>query len=192
MFDGHLALATRRETMTRGHQERLAPMVAELMAEAARPFAGLDRIAVTIGPGSFTGVRVGLAFAKGLSVALGRACIGVSTLQALAASHPGESRRAAVIDGGRSLYVQVFDGATPRSAPEAPSAEEARRRIEANGPVALLIGPHAQALATQLPGAETIDLAAPMPAAVAALSDLPQIQGLQPLYLRAPDARARR
>jgi tRNA threonylcarbamoyladenosine biosynthesis protein TsaB len=192
VFDDHFSLATRRETMTRGHQERLAPMVAEAMAEAARPFAGLDRIAVTVGPGSFTGVRVGLAFAKGLSVALGRPCAGVSTLRALAASHPGDARRAAVIDGGRSLFFQLFDGAAPHGAPEALTTEDVRRRIDAYGPVALLIGPHAKALAMQLPAAEAIDLAAPTPAAIAALSDGPRLQGLQPLYMRAPDARPRR
>lgn len=167
-------------------------MVAEVMAEAARPFAGLDRIAVTIGPGSFTGVRVGLAFAKGLSVALARPCIGVSTLQALAASHPGESRRAAVIDGGRSLFFQLFDGAAPRAAPEALTADDVPRLIDAHGPVALLIGPQATALAKQAPGPEAIDVAAPTPAAILALSEGPRLSGLQPLYLRAPDARPQR
>ena len=61
-------------------------MVGELAADARIEFAAIDRIAVTVGPGSFTGLRVGLAFAKGLSAALDRPCAGVDTLEALATS----------------------------------------------------------------------------------------------------------
>ena len=60
--DGEV-LAAMSEPMLRGHQERLAPMVQEVMAAAGLPFAALDRVGVTVGPGSFTGLRVGLAFA---------------------------------------------------------------------------------------------------------------------------------
>ena len=59
-------LARRIDPMARGHQERLAPLVQEVMAQAGLDFEALDRIGVTVGPGSFTGLRVGLAFAKGL------------------------------------------------------------------------------------------------------------------------------
>ena len=74
------------EPMARGHQERLAPMVRDLMADCGVAFGDLDRIGVTVGPGSFTGLRVGLAFAKGLALALNRPCVGVGALEALAAS----------------------------------------------------------------------------------------------------------
>ena len=74
------------EPMERGHQERLAPMAAEVMAAAKLAFADLTKIAVTVGPGSFTGLRVGLAFAKTMALALGRPCVGVGTLEALALS----------------------------------------------------------------------------------------------------------
>src|SRR5579872_7102287 len=82
-------LAVRSEPMTRGHQERLALMVREAMEAAGLPFSSLDRVGVTVGPGSFTGLRVGLAFAKGLGLALAKPCVGVGTLEALAASAPG-------------------------------------------------------------------------------------------------------
>jgi tRNA threonylcarbamoyladenosine biosynthesis protein TsaB len=86
LLDGGRVRATRSIAMARGHQERLGPLVAELLAEAELRPADLDRIGVTVGPGSFTGLRVGLAFAKGLGLALGRPVVGVGTLEALAAS----------------------------------------------------------------------------------------------------------
>src|SRR4051812_27054474 len=64
----------------RAHAERLLPMIAEAMAAAGLPVAGLDRIAVTIGPGSFTGVRIGVAAARGLSLATQVAVVGIGTL----------------------------------------------------------------------------------------------------------------
>ena len=55
-----------------GHAERLLPMIGEVMAEAGMAFSAIDRIAVTVGPGSFTGVRVGVSAARGLALALRR------------------------------------------------------------------------------------------------------------------------
>jgi tRNA threonylcarbamoyladenosine biosynthesis protein TsaB len=77
VMDGEQVLSSRAEPMARGHQERLAPLVQELMGQAGLGFDQLDRIGVTVGPGSFTGLRVGLAFAKGLSAALDRPAIGI-------------------------------------------------------------------------------------------------------------------
>src|SRR3712207_4426913 len=78
-------LSRRHEEMLRGHAEALAPMVREVMEEAGLAFAALDRLAVTTGPGTFTGQRVGLAFVRALVVALKRPAIGVTTLDAIAA-----------------------------------------------------------------------------------------------------------
>ena len=76
--------------MERGHAEALAPMVAEAMAKARLGFRDLDRIAVTIGPGTFTGVRIGLALARGLGLALAVPVIGIETLTAIAANEPAD------------------------------------------------------------------------------------------------------
>src|SRR5687767_11529684 len=97
--DGDRVLAQRLEPMARGHQERLAPLVAEVMAAAGLGFGALERIGVTVGPGSFTGLRVGLAFAKGLSAALGIPAVGVGTLEALA--EPFQGSVIAVLDAKR-------------------------------------------------------------------------------------------
>lgn len=73
------------EPMNQGHDARLAPVVAQLMRESGATFSDLGRIAVVVGPGSFTGVRVGVAFARGLSVASSRLtpAVGVTSLEAL-------------------------------------------------------------------------------------------------------------
>src|SRR5437773_1836431 len=83
--DGERVLASAREVMARGHQERLAPMAQAVMARAGLGFGQLDRIAVIVGPGSFTGLRVGIAFAKGLAAALDLPAVGIGALEALAA-----------------------------------------------------------------------------------------------------------
>ena len=83
--DGERVLAYACEVMARGHQERLAPMAEAMMAEAGLPFSAIERIGVTVGPGSFTGLRVGVAFAKGLASALDIPAVGIGTLEALAA-----------------------------------------------------------------------------------------------------------
>src|SRR5277367_540029 len=118
MCDGE-TLGALTEPTARGHQERLAPMTRDLMARAGLNFAALDRIGVTVGPGSFTGLRVGLAFAKGLAFALGQPCVGVGTLEALAASLGADGPTAAVIDAGRGrVYLQLFEGRAWLSGPD--------------------------------------------------------------------------
>lgn len=82
LFDGGL-VAGRVEPMQLRHDARLAPLVEQLMREAGKTFGELERIAVVAGPGSFTGVRVGVAFARGLSLALDIPSVGVTSLEAL-------------------------------------------------------------------------------------------------------------
>ena len=182
------------EPTARGHQERLAPMTRDLMATAGLDFAALDRIGVTVGPGSFTGLRVGLAFAKGLAFALGRPCVGVGTLEALAASVAGDGPKAAVIDAGRGrVYMQLFDGAISLSGPDILPRETAVARlieVYASAEV-LLTGPGAALLAGALSGAIVRPLTAPDPRAVAHLAAEAPPAPPRPLYLRPPDATAK-
>lgn len=189
------AVAWRSEPMTRGHQERLAPMVRDVMAEAGLGFAEVDRIGVTTGPGSFTGLRVGLAFAKGLALALDRPCVGVGVLEALATRDAAEPFcTAAVIDAGRGrVYLQIFhDGATI-DGPDSVEVEQALARIAALCPPGQLAvtGPGAGLLLGALPGARARPEDAPDPRVVARLATAADLASPRPLYLRAPDAKVK-
>ncbi len=180
--------------MTRGHQERLAPMAREVLAEAGLDFPAIDRIGVTIGPGSFTGLRVGLAFAKGVALALDRPCVGVGTLEALAASVAGEVSIAAVIDAGRGrVYLQFFERGRPVSAPDILAVEEASARLVdvfSHGEM-LLVGPGAALLSGGAVRTTRRDLPAPDPRAVARLAGAAPVIPPRPLYLRPADAKAK-
>lgn len=190
ILDGGRVLAARSEPMARGHQERLAPLAAEIMAEAGLAFADLDRIGVTLGPGSFTGLRVGLAFAKGLGAALSLPVVGVGVLEALADGQPGLVF--AVMDAKRGqLYLQAFEDGRPVMAPDAlDHGTAAARLVElAAGRPATLVGPGAALLAEVLPDARAVALDHADPAAVARLAAARTPTPPRPLYLRAPDAK---
>src|SRR5206468_2037511 len=105
-------IASESTMMSRGHAEAIMPMVARVMDEAGIEFASLDRIAVTTGPGSFTGLRVGIAAARGIALAAGRPAIGLSTLSGFAAPHIAEDDSksvVAVVDARHDhVYLQVF------------------------------------------------------------------------------------
>jgi tRNA threonylcarbamoyladenosine biosynthesis protein TsaB len=182
--------AERIEPMARGHQERLAPLVQETMAAAGVGFGELDRIGVTVGPGSFTGLRVGLAFAKGLGAALSIPVVGVGTLEALAAAGP-EGVTFAALDAKREqIYLQAFADGEPLMAPDALAVEVAAARVAelARGQVSL-VGSGAPRLAEVLPQARVIEAAFAAPSAVAALAARKAPVPPRPLYLRAPDAK---
>jgi tRNA threonylcarbamoyladenosine biosynthesis protein TsaB len=191
LFDGARMIFGLSQPMERGHQERLAPMAAEVMAEAAAAFADVGKIAVTVGPGSFTGLRVGLAFAKGLHLATGAPLAGVGTLAALAASARSDALSAGVIDARRGMvYLQAFEAGRPRCQPHMLPASEAAARLETVAPgIWRVAGPGAGLLA-DADNTDTLELAAPDLLALGELADAAAPSAdLNPLYLRAPDAR---
>jgi len=181
-------LASASEPMTRGHQERLAVMAREVMAGAGVAFADLDRIGVTVGPGSFTGLRVGVAFAKGLALALSRPCIGVGTLEALAASAGRAGRIAAAIDSGRGhIYLQTFEDGRALMAPAVMPLAAAQALVAGLGG-GVAAGPGAPLLG-EIAGLDTLVMAAPAAEAVARLAEAaPADTPSAPLYLRPADA----
>jgi tRNA threonylcarbamoyladenosine biosynthesis protein TsaB len=190
VLDGARVLASAREVMARGHQERLAPMARQVMADAGLAFDRLDRIAVTVGPGSFTGLRVGIAFAKGLALALDLPAVGIGTLEALAAEADGLVFPA--IDARRGqLYLQAFEDGRPLMAPDALTAEVAAARLAelAQGRPFTLVGSGAALLADFAPAARIIAAEGADARDVARLGAARDPAPLKPLYLRAPDAK---
>jgi tRNA threonylcarbamoyl adenosine modification protein YeaZ len=182
--------------MTRGHAESLMPLIARVMQRSELNFSELDRVAVTTGPGSFTGLRVGIAAARGIALAAGKPALGVSTLSAYAAPHladDGKMPVVAAIDARHGhVYLQVFAPGIVTGARLAPLSEAVRAAAEAP---ARIVGSAAHLIAERLTDTAArpvhIDPSdAPDIAWVARMgAALPEGQSPpKPLYLRAPDA----
>src|ERR1700724_956634 len=185
--------------MKRGHAEALMPLIARVMKEAGLPFAALDRIALTAGPGSFTGLRVGLSAARGIALAAGKAVVGLTTLSAYAApvvARNSEQPVISAIDARHDhVYFQVVSGdggslVRPRVAP----IEEALDASRFGAPQ--LVGNAAGILADRWPADapppfEVGPQPAPDIAWVAWLGAAvsPDTALARPYYLRAPDAK---
>jgi tRNA threonylcarbamoyladenosine biosynthesis protein TsaB len=176
-----VVLAKTIEPMQRGHQERIAGMTEALMAQASVGFSELDRIAVTVGPGSFTGLRIGLAFAKGLSVALYIPCAGVGVLDVLGRQTGGGSSLVVLDARGGQVHCQAFDGGSPVG-PAMTLDVGAAAQLRAPD---LLIGDGASLLAAAFPLARQITPEACDPAIVAALGAAEPPPPPTPVYMRA-------
>jgi tRNA threonylcarbamoyladenosine biosynthesis protein TsaB len=98
--------------LERGHAESLMPMVARVLERAGLAATAIDVVAATVGPGSFTGVRIGLAAARGLALAVGASTVAVTSLEAIAhATGPGGTPLLVALDSKRGdLYAQWFAG----------------------------------------------------------------------------------
>ena len=200
VFDAGLGaiLAIESFTLVRGHAEALMPLIARVMDQGAIDFSELDRIAVTVGPGSFTGLRVGISAARGISMAAGKTVVGVSTLAAYAAPYIAEVRADAVITAidarNGNVYFQVF-GSNGRPLVSARHGTIADAVSAVDVP-AYLTGSAARLLADHWPGdrPEPLDVDAKdapdieWVAQLGAAAD-PQLAPAKPVYLRAPDAK---
>jgi len=192
-------IAMESQAMKRGHAEALMPLIARVMKQAALPFAALDRVAVTSGPGSFTGLRVGLSAARGIALAAGKPAVGLTTLSAYAApivSENGEQPVISAIDARHGqVYFQVVSGdGSSLIRPRAGLIEQAVAASRFGPPH--LVGNAAAILAERWPKdaeppvriealpAPDISWVAWLGAAVS-----PSTAPARPFYLRAPDAK---
>ena len=179
-------MAERVEPMARGQAERLVPMLAEVLAEAGRAWPDLTHVAVGTGPGNFTGLRIAVACARGLALALGLPAIGVSAFEALRWGRPGTALVTIPAPRGR-VYAQRLDGA---GASEVVLAEPDALPAALLRGVELCVGDAARALAPGL-GARAADPAFPIAhataLAAAARAGAPQPRPA-PLYVRGADA----
>ena len=90
------------------HSRRLLSVIDLLMVETARTWQDIDGIAISLGPGSFTGLRIGMATAKGLAAAAGKVLIGISTLDALASKCVSDKLICAVLDARKKEVYAAF------------------------------------------------------------------------------------
>ena len=190
------------ERMARGHAEALMPMVAEVMTEAGLDFAALDLIAATLGPGSFTGVRIAIAAARGFALATGAHLWGTDSLTVMAKAAlesgmaaDGKPFAVAVDARGERLYFGLYDAAGRKLAgPLLIDAGEAAALLPDELAAAVGNGAGHLAEAAMLRGhrleAKLPDLQ-PNAAALAelALEADETLPTLRPLYLRPPDAK---
>ena len=128
-FDGEKVVSEIVEEMERGQAERLIPMIQEVLEKANSCFSDVETVAVTTGPGSFTGVRVGLAAADGIALAAGLPMIGVSVLEVLAWKfynrYPDIEKVCLVLETKRDdYYVQCFEAGKPATQPAALPARD--------------------------------------------------------------------
>lgn len=208
LWSGKL-LAERVETMPRGQSERLLPMIESLLADVGLEYGDLDGIAVTIGPGAFTGLRIGLAAAKGLGLALDLPLIGVNSFDAVAARVPAEVRRkqnlAVFLESKRSDFYFQLTAPSGEDLPEEDlpgevlcgplciDGEDLVACIEGHQPV-LLAGDGKERAVRFLDGVSGIVLyqgddrvRAAEVAKIAASRGHGESSNLSPLYLRPPD-----
>jgi tRNA threonylcarbamoyladenosine biosynthesis protein TsaB len=197
--DAGKLIAQESQAMKRGHAEALMPLIARVIKGTGIAFASLDRIAVTTGPGSFTGLRVGLSAARGIALAADRPVVGLTTLAAYAApvvtqnvEHPVIS----AIDARHDhVYFQVVSGnGSPLIRPRVAPIEEALGASRFGAPH--LVGNAAKILADRwptdaLPPFKVDAQPAPDIAWVAWLGAAvnPDTAPARPYYLRAPDAK---
>lgn len=188
-------LATVAEEIGRGHAERLMPMVDEVLEQASAGFETIDRFVVTTGPGSFTGLRVGLSVARGFGLVTGKPVVGISTLEALAhgaaAQLAGRPLCVALTGKGNEVYSQFFDcNAQPAGEGMVRTLDQLQTELPSD---CLLAGSAAERIAevAGLPAEAILNTSAyPDILSVAALGAVrdPSEAEPSPLYLRPPDA----
>jgi tRNA threonylcarbamoyladenosine biosynthesis protein TsaB len=192
-------IARESQAMKRGHAEALMPLLGRVMKQSGVPFVALDRIAVTTGPGSFTGLRVGLSAARGIGLAANKPVVGLTTLSAYAApvvSRNDEHPVISAIDARHDhVYFQVVSGnGSSLIRPRVGPIDEALAAARFGAPH--MVGNAAQILADRWPAhapqpfkvdaqpAPDIAWLAWLGAAVS-----PETSPPKPYYLRAPDAK---
>jgi tRNA threonylcarbamoyl adenosine modification protein YeaZ/ribosomal-protein-alanine acetyltransferase len=207
------ALDASRGDPARTHGERLPADLVALLARGDRTLADVDLFAVVAGPGSFTGLRVGMATVQGLALPLGRRVVPVPTMDAMAAAwidaDPGEAAVLALcLDGQRGdvFWATVDRTETRLGAGDAPSPAPAVGRPDdaaadivrrAHGRAVAVVGSgaarHADVFRRRLPSADIADLDLPLAAAAARLAArhpdrAVAADALRPIYVRRPDA----
>ena len=198
IFDAerHAELARTVRDIGKGHAEILMDVIQETLTAAGMSFPALGAVAVSVGPGSFTGVRVGVSVARGLALALKIPAAGVSTLEALAfetRAALGAQRVLAAIDGGRDgIYAALYDEFAQIL--YAPVVAQLDKVVELASGATALAGSAAPRIAAAAPSQDLLFGPLAATADIATYARVALAGGFaggrpRPLYLRAPDAR---
>lgn len=185
-FNGEKVVSEIVEKIENGQAERLIPMICDVLAQARVDFKALDAIAVTTGPGSFTGVRVGLAAADGIALAANLPMTGVSVADVLAWKanriFPDIKKICVVLETKRDdFYAQCFDDGISVAEPAVLSAQALK---ELDGYV--FVGNAVERLAEEIGKIVSKDISMPTAGDVAlfASAKTPEKKYPEPLYLR--------
>jgi tRNA threonylcarbamoyladenosine biosynthesis protein TsaB len=184
----------------RSYSVILLPAVASLLADLALEVRDLDAYAVTAGPGSFTGLRVGISTVQGLSLASGRPCLGVSALDVHASRIVGESQTLVTLMNAYrdEVYVGVYDAAgVPRASPAVQAIEAVLGRVPAGAAfTGDAVARYRKAIEAGCPGARFPERSAVLAGPLALLASVRFAAGagisaeaLRPLYLRVAEFR---
>lgn len=190
-------LAEVSEDIGKGHAEVLMDYIERVMTQAGIAMSELDRVAVNVGPGSFTGVRIGVSAARGFALALGRPAIGVSAFDALASdvaiSHPGQPVLVLLEAHRGEIYAQAFGSdAHATAGPMVLARDEALALIQQQSSQTVLAGSAAATLNEILAGTFSVARIKPTGhigtfAKLAALREPGEAP--KPLYMRGPDVK---
>lgn len=188
-----------------GHASHLLQLVGRVLVEAGEELTAVERIAVGVGPGSFTGLRIGVSTARALAQATGAALVGVSTLRALAeGARPAADERAVVtvLDARRGeAFVAAWHGDRRLLAPAALAPEDLAAAVDGLGLAALAVGEGALRFRAQIepagaaipPDDDPVHRVSARPMCVLARAQAPaEREAVLPEYLRLPDAELNR
>ncbi len=179
LLNGSQVLSEINQEMSRGQGEALIPMIQEMLNKAGIKPIDVRQLAVTLGPGSFTGVRIGMATARGMALALNIPLFGTTTLEAAALQTTGKVL--SVLDTKRGdFYTQLFQDGEPLEDPAIRSVEQIKMLTDVS-----LVGSSAQSLAEET--GFPIQNPPLSPAVAVALSALLRKREANPYYLREAD-----
>jgi tRNA threonylcarbamoyladenosine biosynthesis protein TsaB len=201
LTDDGKVLAVHREEMSRGQAEHLLPMIGALTTEAGVPLDSIDLFAATTGPGAFTGIRIALAAARGLALALGKPGIGIGCFDVfdrMADADAANARLLAVESKRAEIYLELRHDGRQEQAMLEPVAIAGWLQAQAPGTSVILAGDAAERVAQTLPPelCSRCLQALPDPVAIAELAAARQEQveqyPLSPVYMRPADAKPAR
>lgn len=177
IFDKEECISYNAQDMPHKQAEALLPMIDKMLDQTGLQYSDFDNLSATVGPGSFTGIRIGIAAIQGINFSLNKRTIGVSTLEALSIASKKKTVIATLNAGRGEVYCQKFCDSKAESNIALLSVEEAKRFVQGHDVIGFLGE-------KELPNAKIAGIAA-----IRKIDDARKVNfPLEPLYIRQPDA----